>query len=155
MVQIKNILWLTDFSSDATHALDYARMLAELHGTKLYLLHVIDNPASKIYGRVEGNYSAMESNARAKSQQWLREHAEKDLGDYPNHEVLLREGYILETVREVEKEKHVGTIVMGTHGRTGMAHLLLGSIAEKVIRSVHCPVYVIRHPDRVSERGAA
>src|SRR5262245_14130979 len=153
MVSIENILWLTDFSHDSTYALSYARMLAEVHSTKLYLLHVIDNPTSRIYGRVEGDYLAMEINAREKSQQWLQEQAEKDLGDYPNYEVLIREGDILEKILAVEHEKHIGTIVMGTHGRTGIAHVLLGSIAEKVIRSARCPVYVIRHPDRIAARG--
>ena len=67
MVQIQNVLWLTDFSQDSAYALAYAHTLAELYKTKLYLMHVIDNPTSSIYGRVEGDYLAMEINAREKA----------------------------------------------------------------------------------------
>jgi len=152
MVQVQNILWLTDFSKDSTYALAYARTLAELYKTKLYLLHVVENPTSSTYGPVEGDYLAMEVNAREKARTWLQEYATKELRDFPNHEILLREGDVLAEVLKVETGKTIGTIVVGTHGRSGLAHMLLGSVAEKVIRSVHCPVYVIRHPDRVTTR---
>jgi nucleotide-binding universal stress UspA family protein len=139
MVQVQNILWLTDFSKDSAHALAYARTLAELCNTKLYLMHVIENPTSSIYGAVEGDYLAMEANAREKAGAWLDD-AARGLGDFPDKEVVLREGEVLREVLNIETEKDIGTIVLGTHGRTGLAHLLLGSVAEKVIRSVHCPV---------------
>jgi len=155
MVKVENVLWLTDFSPDSTHALAYARMLAELHNTKLILMHVIDNPTSSNYGRVPGDYLAMEAHAREKSRAWLQGYVRKELADFTNCETLVREGEILEKILEAEKAFHVGTIVIGTHGRSGLTHLLLGSMAEKIIRSVHCPVYVIRHPDRQSERMAA
>ena len=130
----------------------YAHSLAELYKTKLYLMHVIENPTSRTYGRVEGDYLAMEVNAREKAQTWLRESATKGLGDFPNHEILLREGEILPEIVKVEDERAIGTIVVGTHGRAGLTHMLLGSVAEKVIRSVRCPVYVVRHPDRATRR---
>jgi nucleotide-binding universal stress UspA family protein len=152
MVQVQNILWLTDFSQDSTYALAYAQTLAELYKTKLYLMHVIENPTSSIYGRVEGDYLAMEINAREQARTWLQEYATKELRDVPNHEILLREGDTLTEILKVETEKAIGTIVVGTHGRTGLAHILLGSVAEKVLRSVHCPVYVIRHPERATIR---
>jgi nucleotide-binding universal stress UspA family protein len=152
MVQVQNILWLADFSKDSSYALAYAQTLAELYKTKLYLLHVIENPTSSIYGPVEGDYLAMEVNAREKARTWLQEYATKELRDFPTHEILLREGDILAEVLKVETDKAIGTIVVGTHGRTGLAHMLLGSVAEKVIRSAHCPVYVIRHPERVTTR---
>lgn len=152
MVQIENILWLTDFSKDSNHALAYAQTLAELNKTKLYLMHVIDNPTSSIYGEVEGDYLAMELNAREIAHTWLQEHATKDLHDFPNHEIILREGEILPEIIAVEKEKAIGTIVMSSHGRTGLPHILLGSVTEKVIRTVHCPVYVVRHPGRMTIR---
>lgn len=152
MVQIQNVLWLTDFSEDSSHALDYAISLAELYKTKLYLMHVIENPTSSIYGPVEGDYLAMEANAREKAQTWLRECTQQGLGAVRSHEILLREGEILPRVLEVEKEKGIGTIVVGTHGRAGVANLLLGSVSEKVIRSARCPVYVVRHPRRAAPR---
>jgi nucleotide-binding universal stress UspA family protein len=151
MVQVQNILWLTDFSKDSAHALAYARTLAELCKTKLYLMHVIENPTSSIYGAVEGDYLAMEANAREKAGAWLDD-AARGLGDFPDKEVVLREGEVLREVLNIETEKVIGTIVLGTHGRTGLAHMLIGSVAEKVIRSAHCPVYVVRHPQRAIVR---
>ena len=155
MVKLENILWLTDFSNDSTYALEYARELAEKFGAKLYLLHIIDNPTSNIYGRVEGDYLAMEKNARERARALLQSYADTELRGFTNCEILLQEGEILQKVLEAVAKKQIGTVVMGTHGRTGLAHMLLGSIAEKVIRSVECPVYVIRHPTRQTTHKAA
>ena len=152
MVHIENILWLTDFSKDSVHALPYAQTLAELYKTKLYLMHVIENPTSRMYGEVEGDYLAMEINAREASRKRLQEFASKELRDSPNHEILLREGDVLPEILKVETEKAIGTIVVSTHGRTGLSQMLLGSITERVIRTVRCPVYVIRHPERATVR---
>ncbi len=151
MVQVQNILWLTDFSEDSAHALAYARTLAELCKTKLYLMHVIENPTSSIYGQVDGDYLAMETNAREKARAWLDD-AARESGDLADREILLREGEVVQEILNVETEKVIGTIVLGTHGRTGLVHLLVGSVTEKVIRSVHCPVYVVRHPNRTTTR---
>jgi universal stress protein A len=153
MVQVENILWLTDFSKDSLHALIYARTLAELFKTKLYLMHVIENPTSRMmYGEVEGDYLAMELNARDKARAWLQEYANEQLRDLANHEILLPEGDVVSEVLKVEKENAIGTVVVGTHGRSGLSHMLLGSVTEKIIKSVHCPVYVVRHPERVTVR---
>ncbi len=149
MVKVENILWTTDFSKDATHALGYARSLAELFRTRLYLLHVIDNPTSSLYGEVSGDYLAMEANARTRAQAMLQE-ATTAFGSWQDYESLVREGDIYSNILDVIRDKRIGTIVMGTHGRTGLKHLLLGSIAEKVVRTASCPVYVTRHPDRAT-----
>ena len=117
-------------------------------------MHVIDNPTSSIYDRVPGDYLAMEAHAREKTSGWLQGYINKELSGFTNCETVIREGEILEKILAAEKAFDMGTIVIGTHGRTGLAHLLLGSIAEKIIRSVHCPVYVIRHPDRQVDRVA-
>ena len=152
MVQVQNILWLTDFSEDSAHALAYARTLAELCKTKLYLMHVIENPTSSIYGQVDGDYLAMETNAREKARAWLDD-AARESGDLSRsgRSCFVREKSSQE-ILNVETEKVIGTIVLGTHGRTGLVHLLVGSVTEKVIRSVHCPVYVVRHPNRTTTR---
>jgi len=155
MVQLQNVLWLTDFSEDAAYALPYAHDLAEFYKTKLYLMHVIENATHSVYGEVEGDYLAMEMNAREKARTWLQDYVKKELQGFPDHEIILREGDVLPRVLEIETGKQIGTIVMGTHGRTGLAHMLLGGVTEKVVRSVHCPVYVIRHPERVGARNAA
>ncbi len=148
MVKVEHILLLTDFSEDSNYALGYARALAELFQTKLYLLHVIENATSDLYGRVAGDYLTMEANARNSAHTFLQQCADKELQQFADHQELVREGAILEEVLKAVAEYTIGTVVMATHGRTGLGHLLLGSVAEKVIRTVHCPVYVVRHPER-------
>lgn len=149
-MKISNILWLTDFSEDSTYALAYARQFTEVFGAKLWLLHVLENPTSSVYGRVEGDYIAMEANARKQSREWLAGYMQNELRGVTNVEALVQEGEVLPTVMQTVKDRQIDTVVMGTHGRTGFAHLLLGSVAEKVIRSIECPVYVVRHPIRVA-----
>jgi len=148
MVEVTNILWLTDFSEDSLYALGYARTLAELFQTKLYLLHVIDNPASSIYGRAEKGSLTVDSHAREQTWQWLQAAVQRELTNYFSYEILVRAGDILTKIGQTVREKEIGTIVMGTHGRSGLAHIVLGSVAEQVVRSVPCPVYVVPHPRR-------
>ncbi len=151
-MRLENILWLTDCSAESTYALAYAQMLAEVHKTKLILMHVIENPTNSMYGRVTGDYIAREENARKTSRRWLTDLVSHELQTLTVCEVVIGEGEILEKIIEAVKTFHVGTIVMATHGHTGLMHLALGSVAEKVIRSVDCPVYVIRHPNRRSQK---
>jgi nucleotide-binding universal stress UspA family protein len=148
MIEVTNILWLADFSEDSLYALGYARALAELFKTKLYLLHVIDNPASTIYGRVEKGHLTVEAHAREQTWQWLQAAVQRELTNYFTYEVLVQAGEVLTKIVQTAREKEIGTIVMGTHGRSGLAHLVLGSVAEQVVRSAPCPVYVVPHPHR-------
>ncbi len=155
MIKTENILWLTDFSEDSAYALVHARTLAELFHTKLYLMHVIVNADSRIYGRVPGDYWAMEANAKEKAQEYMQACVRKTLDGFAPYEVIICQSEILEEVLAAVARKHIGTIVMSSYGRTGLSHFLLGSVTEKVIRSVQCPVYVVRHPERVMQSAYA
>jgi len=72
MVEMKRILFFTDFSAEATEALGYAREFAEKFGARLYLLHVIEDPTSKLYGMVSGDYHALDRNAYEKNSRVAR-----------------------------------------------------------------------------------
>ncbi len=147
MVNIENILFTTDFSEDSAHALPYARALAEKFNTKLYIVHVIHNPISSIYGQPHGDYLAMEANARTKTREMMGKY-DNVLRDFPNHELVIKEGDIVEKILETIDEKRIGTAVMGAHGGGILRHFLIGGTTRKVLTSVSCPVYVIRHPSR-------
>ena len=149
MVRIENILCLTDFSEDSSNALNYARTLAELFNTKLIIMHVISNPTSSIYGEVKGDYLMMEKNAKEKSLQYMAKYDDL-LRDFPNHELVTKVGEIMPLVLDTVKSRNVGAVVLGSHGQGhhALRHILLGSTTEKVLRSVSCPVMVVRHPDR-------
>ncbi len=71
MINIQRLLFLTDFSAEATDALGYAWELTEKFDARLYLLHVIEDPTSQLYGMVSADYHALDRNAHAKTQEWL------------------------------------------------------------------------------------
>ena len=67
--------------------------------------------------------------------------------ELPKTEWLIEEGYPFPRIIEIARKHEVDLIVMGTHGRTGLAHALLGSVAEKVVRKAPCPVLTVKHPE--------
>lgn len=143
MVKIENVLLITDFSQNARHALDYARAMAERFGAKLYALHVIGDPTSYIYGDARGDFLAMEKRARTRAREEMDKYRVL-LGDLPNHELIIKEGGVLDRILETITEKHIDNVVMGSQGGGVLRNLLTGSIADKVTRGVRCHVWIIR-----------
>jgi nucleotide-binding universal stress UspA family protein len=148
MARITRILVPTDFSATADAALEYACLLAERFGAHIQLLHVLDDPfvsegmAAEAYiSEAPGIREAMLRDAREK----LTHRALLRRGTQVDTEVLF--GHGARTIGEYAEARGVDLIVMGTHGRTGVAHLLLGSIAEKLVRTAPCPVLTVRHPE--------
>jgi universal stress protein A len=145
MQPYKRILCPVDFSEFSNAAVEDAAGLAKAIGGELTLLHAYQNPAyvlpmqgyvglgndflTKLRGQLED-----EVNAQARS---LR-----DQGIAVRTEVL--EGVPYKVIVDHAKETQADLIVMGTHGRTGLAHALTGSVAERVVRLAHCPVLVTR-----------
>lgn len=152
MVRIRHILVPTDFSSTSDAALEYAREVAERFGASLHLLHVLQDPfvngplVSEAYlTDTPGVRTTILDEAKARLAHRL---APLDQKSFAAHaEVVFGRG--ADTIVEYAADRGIDLIVMGTHGRTGMAHLLLGSIAERVVRTAHCPVLTVRpHPER-------
>jgi nucleotide-binding universal stress UspA family protein len=147
VVKIENVLFATDFSEDSGYALTYARSLAELCNTKLFIVHVIENPLEHLYGVPHGEYPALQANAIKKVHELIHRFDDQ-LSGFTNFELCTKEGEApLEILRTAE-EKHAGVIVMGTHGGGALRHMLLGSTVEKLLRSANVPVMVVRHPSR-------
>ena len=144
-VAIRNILLTTDFSESSADALPYARYLAESLGAVLYVLHVISNPLSRLYGPVAKDYVSIVNNARSRARE-LMAACEDELGERLEHHGLVREGEVVTEILALAQEKNIDTIVMASHGEGRMRHLLLGSTAHKVLQTANCPVYIIRHP---------
>jgi universal stress protein A len=147
MVRITRILVPTDFSAAADAALDYAYELVGKFGASLEILHVLDHPLV-VDGMAGEAYVSEAPTLRTamllEAQERLRHRATPGAGVPPVHtEVLF--GYGARTIAEYAAERGVDLIVMGTHGRTGFAHLLLGSVAERLVRTAPCPVLTVRH----------
>jgi len=155
MTRISRILVPTDFSATADAALDYAFGLAARFGASLQLLHVLDDPfvfegmsAEAYIAETPALRTAMLEDARER----LRHRAAPREDGVPiETEVLF--GHGARTIAEYAAERGVDLIVMGTHGRTGFAHLMVGSVAERLVRTAPCPVLTVRHPHAKRHRS--
>ena len=139
------ILHPTDFSACSDHARHIAADLAELYKARLIFLHVVETlgPENVTYGEA----------ATQLEPEGFRQRLRRDLeqlmpqtGSALAVEHMLGEGDPAAEIQRVAQEKTCGLIVMGTHGRTGLRRLLMGSIAEQVIRHAACPVLTVRTP---------
>ena len=141
------ILVPTDFSPPSDAALEYARILAARFGSSLQLLHVVDDPSAESEFVADG-FAPSTEDIRA----GLLDHARKrldhlmnlvDRSRYHSHADAIV-GLPAQAIVDYAGAMGASLIVMGTHGRTGLAHLLMGSVAEQVVRTAPCPVLTVR-----------
>jgi universal stress protein A len=145
----KTILVPHDFSSSANHAVAIARDEAKAHGAKLMLLHVIDlptaiKPDTVIVPDDTGAPINVKDYAIRKAEEHLVDLAARVAKDGVSAETFLRLGKPEDEIIKFATENNVDLIAMGTHGRTGLAHMLVGSVAERVVRMSKCAVLTIR-----------
>ncbi|OAI48052.1 hypothetical protein AYO44_01220 [Planctomycetaceae bacterium SCGC AG-212-F19] len=149
MIDLKRILLPTDFSKYSQNALKYGAALADKFGAQLYLLHVVQNIGLLIPDMVNVTPPVMPSSEQMGAA--VREalgKLVKDAGLEPfKVEIAIREGSAFYEIIQFAKDQEIDLIVMGTHGHTGLAHVLLGSVTEKVVRKAPCPVLTVRHPE--------
>ncbi|MDO8348751.1 MAG: universal stress protein [Planctomycetota bacterium] len=147
MIKIRRIVCPTDFSPTAQHACEYAAELARSFGAEVVLLHVIPemNYPQKSLGMVTAFPNLrQELEQRAKAEL----DGQRKLFD-ANVKVRteLRDGQSHEQILDCANAVKADLIVIGTHGHTGLKHMLLGSTAERVVRLATCPVMTVRKPD--------
>jgi len=144
-MQIKTILFPTDFSNGARAAMDHAISLAKDYQAKLILLYVIQDisiaewyiPSSlSVADLVED----MQKSASQEMDKWI---ADVSVSVKDVEKMIVRGVPFVEII-QTAKEKKADLIVIGTHGRTGIDHMLFGSTAEKVVRKAACPVLTVR-----------
>lgn len=146
---LDSILAPTDFSAGSQCAVDYAARLAQQFGATLHLLHVGDGAAEHAQA-VPG--AAAEIYHRAREER--ARHARMQMDDlvarmkqaYPDvkFESHFVSGVPHQVILQAAEDRHVGMIVMGTAGLTGLSHFLIGSTAERVVRLSHIPVLTVR-----------
>jgi nucleotide-binding universal stress UspA family protein len=144
-MQFRHILAPTDFSEYSKKAVAFALELAKTFGAKLSILHVIELPPYPIEGYVPPSVSAtfLEDLERQATQDLARVVPEAE-GAKIEVVRLVIVGTPYSKIIETAEAEQVDLIVMATAGRTGFSHLVLGSIAERVVRTAACPVLTIR-----------
>lgn len=145
----KHILSPVQFDDNSIAALGVAKELAMTHDATVNVLYVV--PIILVPGEGYIVYSLEEQEQNAKKA--LAELADKHLGGV-NHRIFTKIGEVAKSVLEVAHETHADLIVMATHGRSGIPHFFLGSVAEKVVREAHCPVLTIRPAATEHSSGA-
>jgi nucleotide-binding universal stress UspA family protein len=149
----KNILVPTDLSEGAEEALDYACELARKFGAKIHLLNVIGIPALGVPELGIALTSTVMDSIVRDNRSALERLVEAKRGQAPFGDILLRTGDARDVINHTATELGADLIVMGTHGRRGVARALLGSVTETVVRTAPCPVLTVRahstvHPGR-------
>lgn len=151
MITIKNVLVATDFSEPSAAALEYGRALARTFGASLHVLHVVDNvlipgafpDAIPLY--VPELLKDMIAVGQQHLDAVIREDDRRELDATG---VVLTCNGTARGITEHAADMKADVIVIGTHGRSGWSHLMMGSIAEKVVRTAPCPVLTVHHPER-------
>jgi len=153
MIKMKTILHPTDFSESSNYALKYAISLAREFESKLHLLHVVEDVSTMLCLEpcpvmpVAPVMTEMENRARKALDQVLSPEARGAIST----ECALLRGVPFQEIIRYARQIQADIIVCGTHGRTGLKHLLFGSVAENVVRNSPCPVLSVRHPEHKFE----
>jgi universal stress protein A len=153
-IQVRKILCPIDFSQHANRVVEWATHLAEEHGAEVLLLHAYHLPVE--FQQLEGAYLPADF--------WdsVKEEAERALATYGDRlrsakigvQEIVREGYPASVIEDEALQQKVDLIVIGSRGLSGLKHLLLGSIAERVVQKSHCPVLTVNHPEDEPDRRA-
>jgi nucleotide-binding universal stress UspA family protein len=148
-ISIKNIMCPVDFSDSSDHALRYATALAEAHGANLCLLHVVQPPmATMPSDPLLPEFAAdIMKEAVEASREQLKKLADDIESDLPNVTTETATGTPFLEIITAARLQDIDLIVVGTHGRTGLAHVMLGSVAERIVRKAPCPVLTVKHPE--------
>ncbi len=139
----KKILVATDFSATSDEALVYATSLARDSGATLLITHIEELPLPYVGGEM---YMAQPEYPNPEIRHLLDKVIPPDKSVPYEHKLV--QGAASEEIVRIAAEEHADLIVMGTHGRTGLSRVLMGSVAELVMRHASCPVLTIKHVEK-------
>ncbi len=146
-MDIKRILFPTDFSEGSDNALPYAADMAKHYGAKLYILHIMHDIAKATgwyvpHVSMDEIYKDMDANARKE----IDRCGVEELRGFKDVERIVVKGIPYDEIIKFAKENKIDLIVIGTHGRRGLDRVIFGSTAERVVRDAPCPVLSVRLP---------
>jgi nucleotide-binding universal stress UspA family protein len=144
-IKLQKICVPVDFSDTSAAALMYAKALADAFGASLHVTHVFVNwiPNADFPTSPE-LYADLEASARKQLETQLT--SEEKTKYRATLDLITGTSEFVEVIRYA-REQNIDLLVVGTHGRGAIAHMLMGSVAEKIVRKAPCPVLTVRHPE--------
>jgi nucleotide-binding universal stress UspA family protein len=153
-VEVNSIFCATDISDFSNHSVSWGIALAREFSAKLYVCHVVDFPTSITYGDGPIFFVDQQSQAIGNANHQLKQL----VGDKEvQWEPLVSIGHAADEISRLAKEKGADLAISATHGRSGLKRLILGSVTERLMRTLHCPLLIVRGPKHnlniLSEQG--
>ncbi len=147
--QLRRILVPVDFSDTARKALQYAVPFAAPFDAELIVVHVLQplNLPPEI-GYLPPELAVSRSDFRDSARQQLEKLCAREIGARARSQVRVREGVPWQEIAAAARDTNADLIILATHGRTGLKHVLVGSVTERVVRHAPCPVLVVRDHER-------
>jgi len=150
VILLKHILVATDFGEPSDAALAYGRQLARTFGARLTVFHAAQDVASRGYGSegfvfIDPDWQRQVDAAAGERTRSLI--SDEDRSELGAEAVVVTAVSPAEAIAEYARRERVDLIIVGTHGRRGVKHLMMGSVAERVVRTAPCPVLTVRHPE--------
>jgi nucleotide-binding universal stress UspA family protein len=145
MKPFDKILIAIDFSENSDFAFDYALTLAKQFNAELMVMHVINEPVDlRGFYVPHISFEELEKEIEEGATKMMEKFCQAKLDGFTNYKTEIVSGIPYEEIIKKAEETSASLIVLGTHGRTGLDHLIFGSTAERVVRSASCPVLTIR-----------
>jgi nucleotide-binding universal stress UspA family protein len=145
MLEFRTILFATDFSESSDYAFRYALSMAKRFNARLVIIHVINEPVDlRGFYVPHISFDKLEEEIEEGAQKMMEKFCRTQIRDYDSYESFIVPGIPYEEIIKRGLESSADLIVMATHGRTGLDHVLFGSTAEKVVRKSPIPVMTIR-----------
>ena len=143
MKPFEKILTAIDFSESSDFAFEYALTLARQFQAELTVMHVINEPGFYV---PHISFEQLEKEIEEGAEKMMEKFCQTKMGGFTTYTTIVVAGIPYEEILRKAEETGASLIVLGTHGRTGIDHLIFGSTAERVVRSAACPVLTIRLP---------
>jgi nucleotide-binding universal stress UspA family protein len=145
MKDFKTILFAIDFSQSSDYAFQYALSLAKKYDARLLIIHVINEPVDlRGFYVPHISFEKLEQEIEAGAKKMMEKFCRNQIKDFNKYETIIVPGIPYDEIIKTGEEQSADLIIMGTHGRTGLDHVLFGSTAEKVVRKSPVPVMTIR-----------
>jgi len=150
VILLKHVLVATDFSEASSVALSYGRELARTFGATLHVVHAVDLLAARLPMTQGHGYDLdrlqkeVEASARTSLAELVTDEDRTKLGA---REAVIAALSPSDAILDYARDKTIDMVVIGTHGRSGLSRLMMGSVAEKIVRTSPCPVLTVRHPE--------